>query len=172
MSELTVTLLRFGFLALLWIFIFSIVASQGRDLAVGGKLPAALTRSRRRGAERTPPAPPAATAAVPPAGGTPTGQRSRPQTLVVLDGPLRGRSFALGSAPVLMGRSPEATVPLGDDYASGRHARLFPQGSRWFLEDLGSTNGTYVADQRLTRAVPLDAGTPFRVGKTVLELRP
>lgn len=168
MSELTVTLLRFGFLALLWIFVFSIVASQGRDLAVGGKLPSALTRSRAEGRGATPsPAP----VAVPPAAGPQTGQRSRPQTLVVLDGPLRGRTYSLGNAPVLLGRSSEATVPLGDDYASGRHARLFPQGSRWFLEDLGSTNGTYVGQQRLSRAVPLDAGTAFRVGKTVLELR-
>ncbi|MFW6187958.1 MAG: FHA domain-containing protein FhaB/FipA [Actinomycetota bacterium] len=166
MSELTVTLLRFGFLALLWIFIFSIVASQGRDLAVGGKVPAALARVRagRRGATAAP-------GTVAPTPGTPTGQRSRPQTLLVLDGPLRGRSYPLGNAPVLLGRSPEATVPLGDDYASGRHARLFPQGSRWFLEDLGSTNGTFVGQQRLTRAVPLDAGTPFRVGRSVLELR-
>ncbi|KUG57653.1 MULTISPECIES: FHA domain-containing protein FhaB/FipA [Kocuria] len=164
MSELTVTLLRFGFLALLWIFIFSIVASQGRDLAVGGKLPAVLTRSR--GGRRETAAEPA-----PPAAGPAGGQRSRPQTLVVVDGPLRGRSYPLGNAPVLLGRSPEATVPLGDDYASGRHARLFPQGSRWFLEDLGSTNGTFVGQQRLSRAVPLDPGTPFRVGKTVLELR-
>ncbi|MGX5359545.1 FHA domain-containing protein FhaB/FipA [Kocuria sp. KH4] len=170
MSELTVTLLRFGFLALLWIFIFSIVASQGRDLAVGGKLPAVPGRSRadRRAAAAAPAPEPAA----PPAAGPTTGQqRSLPQTLVVLEGPLQGRSYALGSAPVLLGRSPEATVPLGDDYASGRHARLFPQGSRWFLEDLGSTNGTFVGQQRLSRAVPLDAGTPFRVGKTVLELR-
>ncbi|MGQ1837809.1 FHA domain-containing protein FhaB/FipA [Kocuria turfanensis] len=170
MSELTVTLLRFGFLALLWIFIFSIVASQGRDLAVGGKLPAVLGRSRAE--RRAAAAPPAPEPAAPPAAGPGTGQqRSRPQTLAVLEGPLQGRSYALGNAPVLLGRSPEATVPLGDDYASGRHARLFPQGSRWFLEDLGSTNGTFVGQQRLSRAVPLDAGTPFRVGKTVLELR-
>ncbi len=55
MSELTVTLLRFGFLALLWIFIFSIVASQGRDLAIGARLPGALTRSRpERSAGATP----------------------------------------------------------------------------------------------------------------------
>lgn len=167
MSELTVTLLRFGFLALLWIFIFSIVASQGRDLAVGGKLPGVPGRSRPE--RRTPAA--ASEPTVPPAAGPTTGQRSRPQTLVVLDGPLRGHTYALGNAPVLLGRSPETTVPLGDDYASGRHARLFPQGSRWFLEDLGSTNGTFVGQQQLTRAVPLDAGTPFRVGKTVMELR-
>ncbi|MFI7483599.1 FHA domain-containing protein [Kocuria sp. M1R5S2] len=163
MSELTITLLRFGFLALLWIFIFSIVASQGRDLAVGGKLPGARSRADRRD--------PPATGPGRPAGGPPPAQRSRPQTLVVLEGPLRGRSYPLGDAPVLLGRSPEVTVPLGDDYASGRHARLFPQGSRWFLEDLGSTNGTFVGGARLTRAVPLEPGTAFRVGKTVLELR-
>ena len=82
-----------------------------------------------------------------------------------------GRTHQLGSAPVTMGRSSECDIPLEDDYASGRHARLFPQGSRWFLEDLGSTNGTYIDEQRLTRAVPVDPGRPFRVGKSVLELR-
>ena len=61
---------------------------------------------------------------------------------------------------------------LEDDYASGRHARLFPQGSRWFIEDLGSTNGTYLGDQQLTRALPVEPGVPVRIGKTVIELRP
>ena len=92
--------------------------------------------------------------------------------LVVLDGPLAGSSYQLGAAPVMLGRSPEATVPLEDDYASGRHARLFPQGSRWFLEDLGSTNGTFVQGQKLTRAAAVEPGVPFRVGRTVMELRP
>ena len=65
-----------------------------------------------------------------------------------------------------------APRPLEDDYASGRHARLFPQGSRWFLEDLGSTNGTFVQGQKLTRAAAVEPGVPFRVGRTVMELRP
>ena len=91
---------------------------------------------------------------------------------MVVDGPLAGRSFQLGSAPVMLGRSAEATIPLEDDYASGRHARLFAQGSKWFLEDLGSTNGTYLQDQRLSRATVVDPGARFRVGRTVMELRP
>lgn len=159
MSELTVTLLRYGFLALLWVFIVAIVLSQGRDLAVD---------RRRRGSGRGRPA--AQQTAAPPAAPQ-QAPRQLPHTLVVVQGPTSGRSYQLGNAPVLMGRSPECTVPLDDDYASGRHARLFAQGSRWFLEDLGSTNGTYVNEQRLTRAVALEVGQPFRVGKSVMELR-
>ena len=170
MSELTVTLLQFGFLALLWLFIAAVVFSQARDLSVSGK-----ARSRSRGRTRSAVATeePSGRRAEPSAAATPVtgGSRHRPQQLVVLDGPLAGSSYQLGAAPVMLGRSPEATVPLEDDYASGRHARLFPQGSRWFLEDLGSTNGTYIDEQRLTRAVPVDASRPFRVGKSVLELR-
>lgn len=160
MSELTVTLLRFGFLALLWVMILAVVLTQGRDLSVDRRRRRSSARSgqQRRGATPAPAA----------AGPAP---RHLPSTLVVLQGPTGGRTHQLGSAPVTMGRSSECDIPLEDDYASGRHARLFPQGSRWFLEDLGSTNGTYIDEQRLTRAVPVDAGRPFRVGKSVLELR-
>lgn len=160
MSELTVTLLRYGFLALLWVFIVAIVMSQGRDLAVD-------RRRRNKGGRNSAAQPQAPQQAAP----AQQSQRQLPQSLVVLQGPTSGHTYQLGAAPVLMGRSPESTVPLEDDYASGRHARLFPQGSRWFLEDLGSTNGTYVNEQRLTRAVPLEVGQRFRVGKSVMELR-
>ena len=168
MSELTITLLRFGFLALLWIFIFAVIASQARDLSVGGKVRAAVEVARaRRGVS------PGERQHAAPANTTPTttgGTKHRPQNLVIVEGPLAGSSFQLGSAPVLLGRSTEATVPLEDDYASGRHARLFPQGSRWFLEDLGSTNGTFVQGTQLTRAAAVEAGAQFRVGRTVMEL--
>ena len=60
---------------------------------------------------------------------------------------------------------------LEDDYASGRHARLFPQGSRWFLEDLGSTNGTFIGENQLSRPQPVELGQRIRIGKTVLELK-
>lgn len=170
MSELTVTLLRFGFLALLWVFILAVITSQGRDLSISGKLRSvgAESRGRRdaareRGGERK-----NSGGSGPTTGGT----RQRPQQLVVLEGPLSGSSFQLGAAPVLLGRSTEATVPLEDDYASGRHARLFPQGSRWFLEDLGSTNGTFLDGRQLSRAAAVEPGTQFRIGRTVMELRP
>ena len=92
--------------------------------------------------------------------------------MVVTEGPLRGTTLELASSPILLGRAQEATLVLEDDYASGRHARLFPQGSRWFIEDLGSTNGTFLGGSQLTRAQPVDPGVPIRIGKTVIELRP
>lgn len=162
MSELTVTLLRFGFLALLWVLILAVVMTQGRDLSVDRRSRRAAARSRRPEAASPRTAAPAAPESAP---------RHLPQTLVVLQGPTSGRAYQLATAPVLMGRSADCTVPLEDDFASGRHARLFPQGSRWFLEDLGSTNGTYIDEQRLTRAVAVEVGRPFRVGKSLLELR-
>jgi FHA domain len=61
---------------------------------------------------------------------------------------------------------------LTDDYASTRHARLSPRGSEWYVEDLGSTNGTYLDRAKVTTAVRVPMGTPVRIGKTVIELRP
>ncbi|MBT1003242.1 FHA domain-containing protein [Paenarthrobacter sp. DKR-5] len=159
MSELTVTLLRFGFLLLLWVLIFSIVSAMRRDLVIGTKARTGTPSARqaRKHPELVDSPPPA---------------RQQAHRLVVTEGPLAGTTMDLGSSPILLGRAQEATLVLEDDYASGRHARLFPQGSRWFIEDLGSTNGTYLADQQLTRALPVELGAPIRIGKTVIELRP
>ncbi len=174
MSELAVAALRLGLLLVLWILIISIVSSQGRDLMVGAR-----NKVRPRGADAAP-APVAAGVGSPaggqaaPAAGTPSGQqqsRPLPTRLYVLEGPLQGSEIQLHGTPLLLGRAQEADLVLEDDYVSGRHARLFPQGSRWFLEDLGSTNGTYVAGSQLTRTVTVDPGTAIRIGKTVLELR-
>ena len=160
MSELTITALRFGFLLLLWVLIFSIVSAMRRDLMIGRKAAtgAPTARQVRKNPDLAEPAP------------APVKQQAR--QLVVTEGPLKGRTVPLAASPILLGRAQEATLVLEDDYASGRHARLFPQGSRWFIEDLGSTNGTYLADQQLTRALPVDLGVPVRIGKTVIELRP
>ncbi|OMH34147.1 FHA domain-containing protein [Tersicoccus sp. Bi-70] len=157
MGELTATVLRFAFLALLWILIFSVLIAMRRDLAVGRR----ARTSAARGAQVAPG--PEAPAAPP---------RQQARRLVVVEGPQEGTVIDLAAGPVMMGRAQESTLVLEDDYASGRHARLFPQGSRWFLEDLGSTNGTFVNNQQLTRAVPIEPGTPIRIGKTVIELRP
>ena len=76
----------------------------------------------------------------------------------------------LDGRPLLMGRAQDAGLVLVDDYASGRHARLFPQGTRWFLEDLGSTNGTAVDGAPVTRALPVGPESVIRIGKTVMRL--
>lgn len=158
-SELTITALRFGFLLLLWILIFSIVSTMRRDFMIGRKAVTGTPTAREmRKHPELAPAP------------QPVKQHAR--QLVVVEGPLKGTTLPLSASPILLGRAQEATLVLEDDYASGRHARLFPQGSRWFIEDLGSTNGTYLADQQLTRALPVELGVPVRIGKTVIELRP
>ena len=160
-SEITVTILRFAFLALLWLFVYLIVAATRRDLAIGRNFrtaraagaPAAASRAGS-GAAAGKPAPPA-----------------RPTQLVITDGEQAGAVMRLGDQPITIGRSNDIEVSLQDDYASGHHARLFPQGSRWFLEDLGSTNGTFVGGTRLTRTTPIEPGTDFRVGHTSMQLR-
>jgi hypothetical protein len=158
-GELTVTLLRFGFLVLLWVLVLSTVGALRRDLVVGSrnKVGAPTARDIRRN---------------PDLGEEPAPVRTPARRLVVTEGPLSGTSLDLAASPILLGRAQEATLVLEDDYASGRHARLFPQGSRWFIEDLGSTNGTYLGGTQLTRALPVEPGVPIRIGKTVIELRP
>ncbi|TGY77451.1 FHA domain-containing protein FhaB/FipA, partial [Cellulomonas shaoxiangyii] len=107
-----------------------------------------------------------------PTGRTPRRTRGGgPSRLVVTEGPLRGTTLPLGSSAVLIGRAPSCTLVLDDDYSSSRHARLFPQDGQWFVEDLGSTNGTYVGDHRVERATPVPTGTSVRVGQSVLELQ-
>jgi pSer/pThr/pTyr-binding forkhead associated (FHA) protein len=99
-------------------------------------------------------------------------RRNTPRQLVVTEGALAGTRIQLGSQPVLIGRADDSTLVLTDDYSSTRHARLSPRGSEWYVEDLGSTNGTYLDRAKVTTAVRVPMGTPVRIGKTVIELRP
>jgi pSer/pThr/pTyr-binding forkhead associated (FHA) protein len=91
--------------------------------------------------------------------------------MVVTAGPLAGKTFPLTDAQITIGRADDATLVLTDDYASTRHARIFPQDGQWIVEDLGSTNGTYLDRQKVTQPTPVPVGVPIRIGKTVLELR-
>jgi pSer/pThr/pTyr-binding forkhead associated (FHA) protein len=70
-----------------------------------------------------------------------------------------------------MGRAGDSSLVLDDDFASAHHARLIPQDGQWFVEDLGSTNGTYLDRTKVVRPTPVPVGVPVRIGKTVLELR-
>jgi len=163
MSELTVTVVRLALLALLWIFVFSVVGVLRGDLF------------GTRVSTRRPPAPPRAAPPRPSAtAAKPRGRAARkvPREVVVTEGPLRGTTIALGQHSILIGRSPESTLVLSDDYASGRHARIFPQDGDWYVEDLDSTNGTFVGQQRVASdPVKLAVGSSMRIGTTVLELR-
>ena len=190
MSELTLTLLRLGLLALLWIFIFSVVGVLRTDIygtAVSRRgqrkaLKKAEKHDRQNNARRTPVpaagvAGAAGAAAVTPEAPVRKGRgrgKGSPTTLVVTEGPLTGTSLPLRSGGILIGRNPECALVLDDDYASGRHCRIYPDPSGrdgWVVEDLGSTNGTFIGRDRLTGSRPVEVGTALRIGKTVLELR-
>lgn len=156
MTELALTAMRLGFLILLWILILSIVGALRRDLMIGKRAATAAAPAKAESSEA------AAPAAAP---------KQHPHMLELVEGPQAGETVELAASPILLGRAQEATLVLVDDYASARHARLFPQGSRWFIEDLGSTNGTYLGENQLTRAQPVEIGQQIRIGKTVMELR-
>jgi pSer/pThr/pTyr-binding forkhead associated (FHA) protein len=91
--------------------------------------------------------------------------------LVVTQGALAGTSVRLGQAPVTLGRAQDSTIVLDDDYVSTHHARLFPRDGQWLVEDLGSTNGTYLERAKVSGPTPVKIGVPIRIGKTTVELR-
>jgi len=158
-QELVLTVARIGFLVLLWIFVFTVVGVIRRDLFAG-------SRSRLVAAPRG-------------VGGTAvTGSPAKVKRgraahqLVVTAGALAGTRITLGEQPITIGRAEDSTLVITDDYASARHARIVPQAGHWLLEDLGSTNGTYLGNAKVTGPTPVPLGVPIRIGRTALELRP
>jgi pSer/pThr/pTyr-binding forkhead associated (FHA) protein len=160
MNALTLTLIRVAFLAVLWLFVIAAVGVVRTDLFG----PAVSSRQQRRQqkAQRAKAARPARPGRA---------ARGAPQRLLVTGGSLAGTSIGLADQQITIGRANDATLVLSDDYASSRHARLFPQNGQWIVEDLGSTNGTYLDRQKVTQPTPVPSGVPIRIGKTVLELR-
>jgi hypothetical protein len=159
MNALTLTLIRVAFLAVLWLFVIAAIGVVRTDLL--GTVAAKVRRGRNQPAPMQQPRPPRPTR---PGRGT-------PRFLVVTEGALSGVSIDLADQQITMGRANDATLVLNDDYASTYHARIFPQDGQWLVEDLGSTNGTYLDRQKLARPTPVPVGVPIRIGKTVLELR-
>ena len=157
MSTLTLQLTRVGFLILLWLFVLAAIRVVRADLKVGAELRGgSSTKSRRK-------QPVVATG--------PMGSMT-PSLLVVTAGALAGTRIRLGQGPILIGRAEDSTLVLDDDYASTRHARIIQQGSGYAVEDLGSTNGTYLDRTRVSGPMPVQIGVPIRIGRTVIELRP
>ena len=152
MSELSLFLLRAGFLALIWIFVIVAFGIVRSDLV--GSPQARVARPQPKKAAKKP-----------------TSSRKAPRKLVVVAGTLNGTSISLGTAPVTIGRANDSTLVLTDDYASTRHARLFPRDGTWYVEDLGSTNGTFLDRSKVTQPTAVGTHMPIRIGKTVLELR-
>lgn len=165
------TLFRVGFLVLLWVFIYFVIRVLRRDLfgvrPSGPRSDGAQVHISQPLTEA--PAVPQVQHAPPMQG--PSRVELGPTRLVITAGSLMGTQIPLATSAILIGRSPSCTLVLDDDYSSSRHARIFPRADTWFIEDLGSTNGTYVDSERVSAPVPLSLGSSVRVGQNTLELQ-
>ncbi|MFV0452333.1 MAG: FHA domain-containing protein [Propioniciclava sp.] len=148
MSELLVLGLKFAFLSLLWVFVLftgSVIRTDlfGRRVRDGGG--AEEARPPRRGRRAVP----------------------APTTLRITRGKQGGLTMALGES-LTIGRASDCQLILDDDYVSTRHARITRQGSSYTVEDLGSTNGTFLNNVRLSQALPFTPSDTLRIGQTLL----
>ncbi|HEY3903453.1 MAG TPA: FHA domain-containing protein [Streptosporangiaceae bacterium] len=165
MNPLTLDLIKLAFLAVLWLFVIAAVGVVRTDLFDQPASPRKQRRAAKQGIRGAPPPPRPAKPA------RPGRSRSSARELVVTGGNLAGTTITLADQQITIGRAGDATLVLTDDYASTRHARIYPQNGEWVVEDLGSTNGTYLDRQKVSAPTPVQVGMPIRIGKTVLELR-
>jgi hypothetical protein len=177
MSELALWIVRTGFLVVLWIFIFSIISVIRSDL-FGQKVVNKVAEAK---APKVVSAPIASTS-VP---GTMTGAigglaaaAQAPQSassvatkLVITEGERTGHTLRLDRREITIGRSSDSDLVINDDYASTHHAKLVQVENDWVIQDLNSTNGTFLAGSRVGTPASVKVGTPIRIGKTTFELR-
>ena len=159
-------LLRAVVLVLMWGLILAAIVAVRSDFA---------GRRARTAAPRTPAKAPAKAPASARPAPAPKASKSRKgssaRNVAITAGPLAGTTIPLGEQPITIGRADSSTLVVSDDYVSTHHARLVPRGDAWVLEDLGSTNGTYLDRTKVTAPTPVPVGVPIRIGKTTLELR-
>src|SRR5919107_2902679 len=159
MSEIALTVIKVLFLALLWVFIASAVSVIRSDL-LGRTVP---MRDQPRGQELEQPAPPPKKT---------KRTRGAPRVLMITQGSQAGQSAELADGVILIGRGADAQLSLDDDYVSTRHARVVSGENGIYLEDLGSTNGSYVNNQRITAPTTVSLSDTIRIGRTVMRLEP
>ena len=148
MPPFVLTLLKISFLVLLYLFIWRVARAVVLDL-YGPR------RSRRAGGKE----------------GAPARPRNVPTKVVVLNE--RGgkaASYRLNGT-LEIGRAPSCQIRPEDTYISQQHARISSRNEAWVVEDLGSTNGTYLNQRRVTAPAQLSPGDRIRVGKTTIEVR-
>lgn len=153
MPELVLDILKFVFIIVLYIFVARAV--------------------RAVWAELKPPATGAAVArtSAPPARQKEGRSKKAPRKVAVVEGEkLKGKSFNLGDE-LIIGRAEKCHIVMDDTYVSQVHARIFSRGNGYMVEDLGSTNGTYLNRRRITAPSELQRGDRVKIGKTVLEAR-
>ena len=150
MPALVLQLLKYAFLAVLYIFVWRSVR------AIYQELRPARTPAARTGAVQST---------------RPRKAKKAPKRAVIVEGNShRGVAFDLGNE-LIIGRGQKCQVVLDDSYVSQMHARVFSRGDSYMVEDLGSTNGTYLNRRKVTSPTELRRGDQVKIGKTVLEMR-
>lgn len=185
MSELTLLILRIGFLLLLWFFIFAIVYALRSDLfgapvrrlrngGETGSAPSAAPQVSAVVSAPSAPVQPHSGPTITPSGGAlpSAGGTGAARHLVITSGVADGTSINLDDDLITIGRSSDSTLVIVDDYTSTYHARLSRSGEQWILTDLDSTNGTRVDGERISKPTPVAPYTPVTIGTTTFELRP
>lgn len=180
MSELTLLILRLVFLAVLWAFVFAVIYALRSDLFGQRARTVAVPDAA---AAPFPPAPAPAAAAPAAAPLRPSPAASLPGTtapaatvtsasrLVIVAGPKAGIELPLTTQPLTIGRSGESGLVIRDDYTSTHHARLMLLNDSWVIQDLDSTNGTYLDGKRVVVPTQIPLNTPVKIGTTSFELR-
>jgi hypothetical protein len=159
MSEIALTVIKVLYLALLWLFILS-AASVIRSDLFGRAVPGPGQPEARE--LESPPPPPKRTKR----------PRGEPRVLVVTQGSQTGQTAALADGVIMIGRGADCQIILDDDYVSTRHARVVSGENGVYVEDMGSTNGSYVNGQRITAPTLVTLSDTIRIGKTILKLEP
>ncbi len=143
MTDLVITILRFGFLALLWFAIIRMFLLLRTD-AVADKKYGVIKPKR---------------------------VQLEPRELVVVEGPAAGAKVAIAKRPITVGRASICDLTLEDDFISSRHLRISTQSNGYVVEDLGSTNGTWVEGERLTEPVLIKPGVRIKMGRNTMTIR-
>jgi len=153
-TEQLLRLLTGFLLVLLYLFFLRVLRAVWTEVNAPRAVQAVATPTAKRGRVRRPARP----------------SRSNHPQLKVLEPPgLRGRAFALDEE-ITLGRAAGCQVPLDDAYASQVHARVFEREGHWYVEDLGSTNGTYLNRRRVAGPMVIKRHDRLQIGNTVLEL--
>ncbi len=177
MSELTLLVLRLGFLILMWAFVFMVVYALRSDLfgTRARKLPAQAPPVETFPASPVPVAAAAAPVVAPvvtePMRAQPHASVSTPRRLLITSGPKEGMEIELPTEQLTIGRSSESGLVIRDDYTSTHHARLMLWNDEWVIQDLDSTNGTFLDGTRVTLPTPVPVGSTVTIGTTSFELR-
>ena len=154
MSPFVLSVLKYALVVLLYFFVYRAIRSVATDVS-----------GRKRGGTTQMRAPaPSGTAKASRGGRAPT-------QVVVHDGAGNKATPVKLKGPAEIGRGDRCAIRLQDTYVSQVHARLYPKDGAWYVEDLGSTNGTLLNDHRVQQPVEVHAGDVLKVGKTLLELR-